>query len=207
MIEVTNLRKAFGKKTLFDGFNISISKNEFVVFSGESGCGKTTLMNMIGAIEPFDNGFIEVSGLDVSSKKNKMKLFREIYGFVIQNYALVEDKTVKENLSFVMKKYSSGVPVEDALKFVELTNVEEKKVYKLSGGEQQRVALARLLIKKCSIILADEPTGSLDKRNADHVMDILKNLRTHGKTIVLVTHNDDIKREGDRVVCLDRKAQ
>lgn len=204
MVEVVNLFKSFEKKVLFERFNVSIRSGEFVVFSGESGCGKTTLLNMIGAIEPFDDGKIEVNGLDVKKSKNRLKLFRESYGFIFQNFALVENKTVKENLSFVMKKYSSGVSIEEALRFVELHDFENEKVYKLSGGEQQRVALARLLIKKCNIILADEPTGSLDKRNADHVMDIINNLRLQGKTIVLVTHSDEIKKRGDRLIYLKK---
>jgi putative ABC transport system ATP-binding protein len=131
-----------------------------------------------------------------------MMLFREVYGFIFQNFALVENKTVKENLSFILPRFSSGISIEDALESVGLSGFENKFVYKLSGGEQQRVALARLLLKKCSIILADEPTGSLDKRNTDEVMNIFSALKAQGKTIVLVTHSDDIINKGDRVVRL-----
>lgn len=121
-------------------------------------------------------------------------------GFLFQNFALAEDKTVEQNLKLVRKTSQSGVCVEDALKRVGLLDKLKNKVYTLSGGEQQRVALARLMIKKCDIILADEPTGSLDSKNADAVMDILRSLNAEGKTIILVTHDEKIKKQGKRVI-------
>lgn len=204
MIEISGLCKNFGERTLFKDFDAVINTGEFVVFSGESGCGKSTLLNMIGAIEPYDKGSISIDGIDVGRTKNHTKLFREVYGFVFQNFALAENKTVGENLSFVLQKYSTEISVTEALERVGLAGFEKKPVYKLSGGEQQRVALARLLRKKCSIILADEPTGSLDKRNADEIMDILLTLKNQGKTIVLVTHNNELKRKGDRLIELHK---
>jgi putative ABC transport system ATP-binding protein len=202
MIEITSLHKSFSDKVLFKDFNIYIEGGEFIIFTGESGCGKTTLLNMIGAIESIDKGSIVVNGIDVSQVRNRMKLFGEMYGFVFQNFALVEGKTVEENLSLVQPKYQSGVSMRDALEYVSLSGFEKKPVYKLSGGEQQRVALARLLMKKCSVILADEPTGSLDKKNADEVMRILSILNSHGKTIIMVTHSDEVAKQADRVINL-----
>ena len=202
MIRITDLNKAFGEKVLFKDFNAVIEDGEFVTFSGDSGCGKSTLLNMIGSIEPIDSGEILAEGIDVSRAKNRMKLFRQVYGFIFQNFALVENKTVEENLALILPKYSSGVSIEDALESVGLGGFQETKVYKLSGGEQQRVALARLMMKKCSIILADEPTGSLDKKNAAAVMDIIGKLNKQGKTILLVTHDEKLKKSGDRVITL-----
>ncbi len=199
MIVIENLRKSFGEKTLFTDFNITIPNGEFMVFTGVSGCGKTTLLNMIGSIEKIDGGKIEVEGMDVALPKNRMRLFREVYGFLFQNFALVENKTVEENLSLVLPKYASGVPIEDALNRVGLDGFQKKKVYRLSGGEQQRVALARLILKKCGVILADEPTGSLDKDNAMRVMEILKRLNQDGKTVIMVTHDETIAAFGNRL--------
>ena len=123
-------------------------------------------------------------------------------GFLFQNFALLENKTVRDNLEMIQKSGRSGVEITDALDKVGLRNVLDQKVYKLSGGEQQRVALARLMIKKCSLILADEPTGSLDKRNSDVVMSVLHDLNLQGKTVIVVTHDEEIVKRADNVVYL-----
>ena len=200
MISIRNLRKSFDDKVLFDNFNLVIPDGSFVVISGESGSGKSTLLNMIGGIEEPDRGTITVDGFDVTGKGSKRKYFRDVVGFLFQNFALLENKTVKENLEMIQKAGRSGVEIDDALKKVGLTDVLNKKVYKLSGGEQQRIALARLMIKKCSVILADEPTGSLDKRNSEVVMSVLHDLNLKGKTVIVVTHDEDIVSRADNVV-------
>ena len=202
MIQVKNITKKFGDRELFKDFSIDIQNGEFVIFSGVSGCGKTTLLNMIGAIESIDSGEILVDGIDISKKKNQLNYYRTKVGFLFQNFALVENKTVNENLKFVKKSCKTEITIEEALKTVGLLDKLNSKVYTLSGGEQQRVALARLLIKKCDIILADEPTGSLDKGNADIVFNILKEFNEMGKIVIIVTHDDEIKKRGKRVVNL-----
>lgn len=121
-------------------------------------------------------------------------------GFLFQNFVLLEDKTVRQNLNIVRKQSRSGITIEESLQKVGLENKIDTKVYALSGGEQQRVALARLMIKKCSLILADEPTGSLDGKNTERVMDILTQMNKDGKTVILVTHNNDLRERGDRVI-------
>lgn len=200
MIEINNISKAFEDKKIFENFSEKIEKGEFIIFSGESGCGKTTLLNMIGGIEKIDKGTITVDGIDISQRKNKLSYFQNKVGFLFQNFALVDEKTVEQNLSIVR-----GAQTTDILKVLErvgLKGYENKKVYKLSGGEQQRVALARLMLKSCDLILADEPTGSLDKKNAMLVMDILKELNKENKTIILVTHDEEIKKMGTRTITL-----
>lgn len=128
--------------------------------------------------------------------------FRTKIGFLFQNFALVDNKTVKENLNLIRKDCKTDLSIEDALQIVGLVEKINKKVYTLSGGEQQRVALARLMLKKCDIVLADEPTGSLDRKNAESVLNILKQLNEKGKTIILVTHDEYIKKQGNTVVSL-----
>jgi len=200
MIEIKNLSKSFGNRELFKDFSLTIQDGEFIVFSGPSGCGKTTLLNMIGTIEQIDSGTILVDSMDISQKKNQLNYFGNKVGFLFQNFALIEDKTVSYNLKMIKQKNRSSISLEEALNSVGLLNKLNDKIYMLSGGEQQRIALARLMIKKCDIILADEPTGSLDKANAEVVMSILKNMHALGKTIILVTHDENIKKRGERIV-------
>ena len=146
----------------------SLQRGKTLGIVGESGCGKSTLLNMIGGIETPDKGSIIVNGFDVAKKGKKQKYFKEVVGFLFQNFALLENKTVKENLEIIKKSGRTDISINEALEKVGLQKVINKKVYQLSGGEQQRVALARLMLKKCSIVLADEPTGSLSKKNCEN---------------------------------------
>ena len=200
MIEIQKLSKSFGRKTLFRDFNLSIEQGEYVVFSGASGCGKTTLLNMIGSLENYDSGHILVDGLDIGNRKKQQKFLREKVGFLFQNFALMEDKTVMENLEIVKKSNRSAVSIEEVLEKVGMEGSQSSKVYTLSGGEQQRIALARLMIKKCDIILCDEPTGSLDRENGKKIMDLIMGMNQSGKTVILVTHDETYKSIGGRIV-------
>ena len=157
MIIIENLCKAYNDKILFKNFHLEIPDSSFLVISGESGCGKSTLLNMIGGIETPDKGSIIVNGFDVTKKGKKQKYFKEVVGFLFQNFALLE---------------------------------------------KQRVALARLMLKKCSIVLADEPTGSLDKKNSEIVMNILHELSEQGKTVIVVTHSEEIVAQEKHVLYL-----
>lgn len=203
MIEVRKLNKSFDEKVIFKDFSCEIKNGEFVVFAGKSGCGKTTLLNIVGALENPDEGEIFVNGVDIAKEKNKKNYFKNTVGFLFQNFALIENKTVKQNLTLVEKKQRTGISVNQALEKVGLAGKEYTPVYKLSGGEQQRVALARLMIKKCNIILADEPTGSLDRENANQVIDILNKMNVEGKTVILVTHDEEIIKKAKRVINID----
>ena len=157
---------------------------------------------MIGSLEKFDSGEIIVDGIDISKRKNQHKYLSEKVGFLFQNFALIEDKTVKQNLEIIRKSNRSNVSIDEALDKVGLLETKDKKVYTLSGGEQQRIALARLIIKKCDLILCDEPTGSLDRINGERIMSILWNMNKEGKTVVLVTHDEKYKKIGGRVIDL-----
>ena len=202
MIEIKNITKSFGNKKIFTDFSMTIPDGAFKIFAGKSGCGKTTLLNMIGAIESPDSGIITVNGLDIHKRANTRKYFSEQVGFLFQNFALIEEETVEDNLNYIQKKHRSGRSMDEILDLLGLLDKKNVEVYKLSGGEQQRIALARLMFKKCDIILADEPTGSLDYENADVVMNILHDFNNQGKTIIMVTHDEKIISEEKDVVRL-----
>ncbi len=200
MIELNNVNKKYGDKVLFSNYNLHIAKGEFVVISGESGSGKTTLLNMIGALERIDSGQITVEGIDYMKKRNQFSYYRNPVGFLFQNFVLLEEKTVYQNLNMIRKGNRSTISIQEALEKVGMSDFVNAKVYTLSGGEQQRIALARLMVKKCDLILADEPTGSLDEKNAKKVMSILKQMNEKGTTIILVTHSEELKQQGGRVI-------
>ncbi len=192
MIVIRGLNKAFGDKVIFSDFNLKIPDGTFAAVSGDSGSGKSTLLNMIGGIEKPDSGSIIIDKVDITKLKNKNSFFANTAGFLFQNFALLENKTVKENLELIKKQSRTGVSLKEALARVGLSKEVNTKVYKLSGGEQQRVALARLMMKKCTVVLADEPTGSLDQKNKDIVMKLLHELNDEGKTVIIVTHDQSI---------------
>ncbi|MCD3217329.1 MULTISPECIES: putative bacteriocin export ABC transporter [Clostridium] len=195
-ISLKNITKKFGNKVIFKNFNLNIKKGDFVSIMGPSGTGKSTLLNMIGLLESKDSGDIKI--LDYLNPKFNSKegvyLLRKEISYLFQNYGLVENKTVNYNLKMAthflkLSKNEENKKIKDALSKVGLENIENEKVYSLSGGEQQRVALAKIILKPSSIILADEPTGSLDEKNRDIVLKILKKFNEDGKTIIVVTHD------------------
>lgn len=203
MLSINGISKKFDDNQLFYHFDLQIEKGDFVIITGESGCGKTTLLNMIGSIEVPDEGDIVYKGKSIFDSKNQPIYLREEVGFLFQNFALIEAKTVLQNFKLIKEKSRSGMKWEEALNFVNLPeSVLNRKIYTLSGGEQQRVAIARLLIKKCNLILADEPTGSLDKENAEGIFSLLNCLNQTGKTIVMVTHDTDLASRGKRWIRL-----
>lgn len=209
IIQLKNINKKYGTKMIFDNFSLEIQTGEFVAITGYSGCGKSTLLNIIGLLEDFDSGELIIDG-DINVRPNSNfanKILREKIGYLFQNFALVDDETVQYNLKFALK-YLNGSKKEKrykmgkALAQVGLKGYSDRKVYELSGGEQQRVAIARIMLKPSKIILADEPTGSLDEKNRDIVMHLLKILNSQGKTIVLVTHDKLVAQQCGRVIPL-----
>lgn len=200
MIEGKNITKKFNDLVLLDGFSFSIDDGDFVCFSGASGSGKTTLLNIIGLLEPIDSGELLINGMQYTKNRQKLEYYHSQVGFLFQNFALIENKTVEQNLEIIAKKNRTDYTPLEALDKVGLRHKLNNKIYTLSGGEQQRIALSRLFLKKCNIILADEPTGSLDAKNAQIVMDILFDLNREGKTVVIVTHDETIKKMAGRVI-------
>jgi putative ABC transport system ATP-binding protein len=196
LIKVDGLCKSFGEKTLFQDFSLEVVSGEFVSIMGESGAGKTTLLNIIGMLESPDKGSVSVCGQKASSFSGRSAtlLRRTKISYLMQNYGLVDTETVEYNLSLSahfrkMTKREKKEAYSSALSKVGLPGYEKRKIYTLSGGEQQRVALAKIIIKSPQLILADEPTGSLDARNRDAVLNMLKEFNSKGKTILVVTHD------------------
>ena len=203
MIEIKNLNKKFNDKVIFNNLNLTIEDGEMLAISGASGSGKTTLLNILGKLDKEYDGNIIIDNKNLKTI-TQTNYLRNTIGFLFQNYALADNLTVTRNLDFSLK-YSDDKSLEakeNALEMVGLDPKEylNKKIYTLSGGEQQRVALARLFLKPCSIILADEPTGSLDVKNRDVVLEILRKMNEHGKTVIVVTHDPYVLTVCDRVI-------
>ncbi|MBQ8998249.1 MAG: putative bacteriocin export ABC transporter [Clostridium sp.] len=205
IIQLKNLDKKYGDKYLFKNLDFSIKKGEMIAITGASGSGKSTLLNIIGLIDKPDSGEVSICGNKNPYDKEKIKLnlFRNNIGYLFQNYALVDNYTVSKNLDIALE-YVKGKDKkrlkEEALDKVGLLDKLNNKVFQLSGGEQQRVALARLMLKENDIILADEPTGSLDEENKDIILKLLKELNNKGKTVVVVTHDKVVADICDREI-------
>lgn len=202
IVSVQNITKKFKDKKIFDNFSVDIFEGECVAITGVSGSGKTTLLNMIGGLEKIDGGSIFIKDVRVV-KNNYVNLHRNIVSFLFQNFALVDEWTVEKNLSIALSfrnKKTQVMSLENVLEKVGLTDKLKTKVYQLSGGEQQRVALARLMLQNNPIVLADEPTASLDIENRNAVFSILKKLQSDGKTIIIVTHDRELANKCDKVV-------
>ena len=185
-LELKNISKKYGNNTIFDNYNLEVKKGTFLGIKGKSGRGKTTLLNIMGLLEDYE-GTLNIMGEEVRYRK-------KVIGYLFQNYALIDDLTVYENLKIVINKKNKIKGKELMLEALEKVGVANeflnKKIYTCSGGEQQRIAIARLMLKDCDIVLADEPTGSLDDKNTAIVMKLLTQLNEEGKTIVMVSHDD-----------------
>ncbi|GFH41562.1 ABC transporter ATP-binding protein [Lactococcus hodotermopsidis] len=197
MIKLENVTKIYDRP-IFQNFNLVIPEGEFLGIKGESGRGKTTLLNIIGAIETIDTGRVMFDKLDYSkiTAEKQKKLYRDAISFIFQNYGLLENETIFENLALILKlrkisKNKMTSMISSVLEKVNLGYLNIKhSPHSLSGGEQQRVAIARAILADNPVILADEPTGSLDEENGDLIMNLLAELNQQGKTIVIVTHSE-----------------
>lgn len=209
ILELKDISKTYGKKSILDKFSLQISEGEMVAITGVSGKGKSTILNILGLLDGFDSGTMVIDG-ESNIKPNSSKatrILREKISYLFQNFALIDEETVEYNLNLALRyvnanKGEKKVFIKDALEKVGLSNMEKSRVHELSGGEQQRVALARIMLKPSKIILADEPTGSLDEENLYLVVEILKALNESGKTVVVVTHDKKVAEQCSRVVTI-----
>jgi putative ABC transport system ATP-binding protein len=205
MIKIINLKKSYGITQVLKGLNLEVYKGEFVSIAGRSGSGKSTLLNLIGGMDKPDEGQIIVNGSDISTY-NDYELThyrRKKIGFIFQFFNLLPNITVFENI--LMPLLLNGIDDESRVyKLIDkvgLKGAENKYPFQLSGGEQQRVAIARAIVHEPDIVLADEPTGSLDTETGTKIMELIKGLMKDGsKTLVLVTHEIYISEYADRVV-------
>ncbi len=212
MIELSDVTKTFGTKTLFTGLNYEFPSSAVTAITGTSGCGKSTLLNCIGALMKPDAGHINVitdsSTVDVTSLGNRgQRRYRhEFIGYLFQDYALIDDKSVAENVKLVLDaipRAEHKSVITKALEQVGLSGYEQRIVFELSGGEQQRVGLARLLAKNPAIILADEPTGALDPGNAEMVLTHLRRFADQGATVIIATHDPQVVAMADNHLTLN----
>lgn len=197
VLSLKNIDKSYEEKVVFKDFSMEVKKGEFVTVLGKSGSGKSTLLNMIGLLDSCDSGVIELFGqsnIKPFSRKANLMLRKKI-GYLFQNFALINNETVYYNMRIAIKHLKfpdEDSLIKNALAAVGLKGFENQKVYKCSGGEQQRIAIARLLIKPCELILADEPTGSLDEKNKEEIFKLLLEMNEKGKTLVVVTHDPSL---------------
>ncbi len=207
-VEIKDLYKSYekGKIKALNGINLTIKEGEFVSIIGPSGSGKSTLLNMLGALDIPDSGVINVAGKDLKSDKKLNKFRAEQIGFIFQLHNLIPNINVRENIEIPMytQKLSSSKMKERALKLLEDVGLYDKADIlpnKLSGGERQRVAIARALANNPSIILADEPTGSLDSKTSNKILKLLIDLHKDKKvTLIIVTHDMDVAKLADRYI-------
>lgn len=207
MIILTDVTKKYPNTTrnILDKVSITINENEMVAIMGKSGAGKSTLLNILGCIDDVTSGEYRYKDTVVSNlTKKETHLFRrEHFSYVFQNFELLPQYTVYENVEIPLLargKNNRKETVLQALESVGILEHRKKKITKLSGGEQQRCAIARAIVSGTDVIVADEPTGALDEQTATEIMSLFKYLQKQGKTIIIVTHDQDIADQCDRCI-------
>ena len=212
MIVLENISKVYGKNKFIalSNINLKINEGDFLSITGHSGSGKSTLMNILGTLDHPTRGKIYIDGANLKAMtKSKLAAFRnKKIGFVFQNYNLIDSLTVLKNIELVL--IYSGIPknerdfmVKKALLEVSLLDKENAYPFELSGGQKQRIGLARAIVNKPKIILADEPSGNLDPENSTKIMELLKKLNEQGQTIVMVTHNLETTKYGNKIISIE----
>ncbi|WP_444960270.1 ABC transporter ATP-binding protein [Nocardiopsis sp. M1B1] len=194
MITVEKLTKSFGSRVLWQDLDLTVEAGRMLALVGTSGSGKTTLLNCMGLLERPSAGRILFEGTDLTrlGPGGQRRFRADELGYLFQDYALVESASVQANLA-VVKRHDTRSRHAAALERVGLAGREREKVHRLSGGEQQRVALARVLVKQPSLVLADEPTGALDHDNGAMVVEVLRQMSREGCAVVIATHDDAVR--------------
>ncbi|HGK8532914.1 TPA: ABC transporter ATP-binding protein [Yersinia enterocolitica] len=206
VIETRHLYKRFGQVTALEDINIRINRGEFVAIMGASGSGKTTLMNILTCLDTVTEGQVLLDGIDAAGldEEGRRKFRADKIGLVFQQFHLIPYLTALENI-ILAQHYHSVVDEDAARQVLEQVGMTPRMSHlpsQLSGGEQQRVCIARALVNQPPIIFADEPTGNLDEENEQRVLDLLNHIHRQGRTIVMVTHNPDLGCVADRIIRL-----
>ncbi|HEF9099973.1 TPA: ABC transporter ATP-binding protein [Campylobacter coli] len=206
LIQIKNLSKKFGKVKALDNINLNIYKGEWLAIMGPSGSGKSTLLNILSLMDDPSSGkyILDNEDLEQINEEQKITLRREKIGLIFQQFHLIPYLSALENV-MLSQYYHSSVDEEDAKAILEKVGLSHRLSHlpsQLSGGEQQRVCIARALINNPEILLADEPTGNLDETNEKIVLETLQKLKNEGKTIVLITHNPELAKFADRTLIL-----
>ena len=192
-----------GVLQVLKGINLDIYKNEFVVVLGESGCGKSTMMNIVGGMDSLTDGELIIEGRDFSHPTDAelTRFRREYVGFIFQAYNLMPNLTAQENVQFIAELVDDPMDPAEAIAKVKLTDRANNYPGQMSGGQQQRVSIARAIVKKPKLILADEPTAALDYTTSIEVLTVIEDIvKNQGTTVMMVTHNVEIAKMADRVV-------
>lgn len=191
------LSKIYNKKVIYKNINLEFESNQTYALIGSSGSGKTTLLNALARLEKPTSGRVAIDGIDIWKMKEK-SFFKKYLGYVFQNYALIDNKTVFQNLKLVNTNTDK---ISAALKKVGLSkDMLRSKIYELSGGQAQRVAIARMLLKEKRIILADEPTGALDEKTGNDIIDLLFSLVDENTYIIVATHDKNVYSRADNII-------
>ena len=196
-IEIVNVTKKYGSKEIFTDLNLTFEAGKSYALIGGSGSGKSTLLNIIGRLEKIDSGKVLVDKQDIWKTKERT-YFKNIIGYVFQNYSLIENKTVYDNLKLLNKDKKI---ISEILEKVGLSRDYLKhKIYELSGGQAQRVAIARMLMKPRKIILADEPTGALDSEIGNEIINLLLSEAAKNNYVIIATHDPAVYSKVDVIV-------
>ncbi|MDO4377529.1 MAG: ABC transporter ATP-binding protein [Erysipelotrichia bacterium] len=211
MIELVNVSKIYRlsdrEVMALDSVNLTIQNNDYVSIVGHSGSGKSTLLNILAGYESIDDGQYYYNSFNVSKfSKNELNKFNKKIGFIFQDYQLLNYMPVKENIllgSIYTKKRTNKNKLINIAKKLKIDDLLNKYPWQLSGGEKQRVAIARILLTKKTLILADEPTGALDKENALMIMSLFEEMHNNGMTIILVTHDEKVAACSKRIIRME----
>jgi cell division transport system ATP-binding protein len=199
IISINNLHISYNENVILKNINLNINKGDFIYFIGETGSGKSSLLKSLYKGVDISEGTISVGEFNLNTiKKNKIAYLRRELGVIFQDFQLLSDRNIYKNLDFVLRstgwkdKHKIKNRIIEVLETVHLTDVEKKMPYELSGGEQQRVSIARALLNHPKIILADEPTGNLDPEKSKNIIETMKEINLNGTTIVIATHDYSI---------------
>ncbi|BDR55790.1 ABC transporter ATP-binding protein [Xylocopilactobacillus apis] len=209
MLKTKNLTKKFDQRSIFENLNLTFEAGKAYALIGPSGSGKTTLLNILGHLEKVDGGDVLYEGKSIFKIKSQ-EFFRDDLGYLFQNFGLLDSMTISDNLDLglVGKKLNSSEKTakkKEALAKVNLEYLDlNQKIYELSGGEAQRVALAKVILKDPPLIMADEPTAALDPLNGEEVMQLLLSLKNDRRTIIIATHNSSIWNQADEVIDISK---